>query len=92
MLQIPCPWCGLRDETEFTWGGEAGIARPVDPAATPEQEWAAYLYLRENVKGPHREQWWHAAGCRRWFVVERDTLTYRIAGSWPPGGTPSQST
>ena len=29
--------------------------------------------MRENRRGHHREQWCHAAGCRRWFIVERDT-------------------
>ncbi len=28
MLLIPCPWCGPRDETEFTYGGEAHIVAP----------------------------------------------------------------
>ena len=29
-------------------------------------------------RGAHREQWHHAAGCRRWFNVERDTVSYAI--------------
>ena len=29
MLQIPCPWCGPRDEIEFSYGGEAHIIRDV---------------------------------------------------------------
>jgi sarcosine oxidase, subunit delta len=33
MLRIPCPWCGVRDETEFHYGGQAHIARPEDPDA-----------------------------------------------------------
>ena len=28
MLQIRCPNCGVRDEIEFRFGGEAGIERP----------------------------------------------------------------
>ena len=31
MLLIECPWCGARDESEFTYGGEAHIVRPEDP-------------------------------------------------------------
>jgi sarcosine oxidase subunit delta len=34
--------------------------------------------MRKNPRGAHREQWLHASGCRRWFCVERDTVTYRI--------------
>ena len=33
MLLIPCPWCGPRDETEFRYGGQAGIVTPPDPDA-----------------------------------------------------------
>ena len=33
MLLIDCPWCGERAETEFSYGGEAGIVRPKEPDA-----------------------------------------------------------
>ena len=36
MLQIPCPYCGPRAEAEFSYGGEAHIARPLDPAQLDE--------------------------------------------------------
>ena len=39
MLLIPCPWCGPRDETEFRYGGQAGIAYPADPDALTDAEW-----------------------------------------------------
>ena len=75
MLHVPCPWCGPRDETEFRYGGQAGLAYPVDPDAVDDATWAAYLFMRDNPKGPFDERWHHVAGCRRWFVVRRDTLT-----------------
>lgn len=75
MLLIPCPHCGLRNETEFSYGGQAGIAYPADPAALTDAQWVEYLFLRDNPKGRWRERWVHAAGCRRWFDLERDTLT-----------------
>jgi sarcosine oxidase subunit delta len=78
MLLITCPWCGPRAETEFTCGGEADIARPLHPENLSDAEWADYLFMRRNVRGPHREQWHHSFGCRRWFVVERDTVTYEV--------------
>ncbi len=34
--------------------------------------------MRSNPKGAHRERWYHEAGCRRWFNIERDTLTHEI--------------
>jgi len=91
MLLIECPWCGERDETEFHCVGEAHIARPLNTEKLSDEEWADYLFMRKNPKGLHREQWLHAAGCRRYFNVERDTLSYRINASYkigakPPGG------
>lgn len=83
MLAIPCPWCGPRDETEFRYGGQAGIVTPADPDALDDRAWAAFLYVRDNPKGPFPERWFHRAGCRRWFAVERDTLTYVIADLAP---------
>lgn len=88
MLQIPCPWCGVRDQSEFTYGGEAHIVRPEDPASLTDAEWADYLFMRENPRGPHREQWHHTYGCRRWFNVQRDTVSYRIEGSYKVGEQP----
>ncbi len=82
MLLIECPWCGPRAETEFSYGGEAGIVRPADPDALSDAEWADYLFFRANPRGAHRELWNHAAGCRRWFGVERDTVTYGIERSF----------
>lgn len=82
MLLISCPYCGERAETEFSYGGEAGIARPEDPHALSDAQWADYLFMRKNTRGMHRELWNHAAGCRRWFEVERDTVSYLIKGSY----------
>ncbi len=92
MLLIECPWCGPRDETEFSCGGEADIVRPKDPDSLDDAQWADYLFMRKNIKGVHREQWSHSAGCRRWFNVERDTVSYRIhavykLGQRPAGGS-----
>ena len=78
MLSIPCPFCGPRDETEFRYGGQAGIASPPDPDALSDAEWERYVFLRDNPKGAWRERWVHTVGCRRWFDLERDTLTNEI--------------
>ncbi len=84
MLLIPCPWCGERDETEFRYGGQAHLARPLDPHATGDAEWAEYLFMRDNPKGWFRERWNHAAGCRRWFNMVRHTVTHEIAAVYKP--------
>ena len=48
MFLIECPFCGLRDESEFRCGGEAHIARPAAPATLTDREWAEYLYYDDN--------------------------------------------
>jgi len=83
MLRIPCPWCGLRDEPEFTYGGEANLTRPA--ADIDDAGWAHYLFDRANCKGRHRERWCHTFGCGQWFNLERDTVTHEIYGSDPTG-------
>ena len=88
MFIIECPWCGERDESEFNCVGEAHIARPLETEKMSDQEWANYLFMRSNPKGLHREQWLHAAGCRRYFNAERDTVTYRFAGTYKIGELP----
>jgi len=85
MFLIECPWCGERDESEFNCVGEAHIARPLETEKMSDQEWADYLFMRSNPKGLHREQWLHAAGCRRYFNAERDTVSYRISGTYKIG-------
>jgi sarcosine oxidase subunit delta len=84
MLKIPCPWCGERDQSEFSYGGEAHIVRPAEPDSLTDEDWGDYLFFRKNPKGLHREQWCHSGGCRRWFNAVRDTVTYRIHGVYKP--------
>lgn len=80
-MRIPCPCCGERTLEEFTYSGDAGVLRPTDGGAVPTPDWAAYVYLRENPAGRHRELWYHGAGCRSWLVVTRDTRTHEIFGA-----------
>ena len=88
MFLIECPWCGPRAETEFSYGGEAGITRPGNPDKLSDADWADYLFMRSNPKGAHREQWLHAAGCRRYFNAERDTVSYKIRATYKIGEPP----
>lgn len=85
MLLIPCPWCGPRDEAEFHYGGQAHVPYPDDPSALTDQEWARYLFFRDNPKGPFAERWSHAAGCRKWFNAVRDTATNEILAVYRSG-------
>lgn len=79
MMLIPCPWCGPRNETEFHYGGQAGIAYPADPGALSDEEWGRFLFVRENPRGLFRERWCHSAGCRQWFDLTRDTVTHEVS-------------
>lgn len=78
MLQIQCPYCGARDETEFVFGGESHIVRPPQPDLQTDKQWADYVFYRENSKGLHRERWQHIFGCRQWFNIVRDTVSHQI--------------
>ncbi len=92
MLIIECPNCGPRAEPEFAYGGQAHVAYPEDPYALTDQQWAEYLFYRDNPRGQLAERWVHTAGCRKWFNVVRDTRTheitsvYRLTGSRPGTG------
>ncbi|MCC5867829.1 MAG: sarcosine oxidase subunit delta [Gammaproteobacteria bacterium] len=83
MMQLQCPYCGVRDEMEFRFGGQSHITRP-SPEAT-DAEWADYLFNRDNLKGVHAERWYHGFGCGRWFNVLRDTSTHEMLGVYRMG-------
>ena len=78
MFLIDCPYCGERDQSEFSCGGEAHIARPKNPHDLTDDQWADYLFMRKNIKGIQFERWNHANGCRRWFNIARNTATDQI--------------
>nr|WP_082784444.1 sarcosine oxidase subunit delta [Gluconobacter thailandicus] len=75
-MRLKCPCCGERGLEEFTYRGDATVRRPAPDAS--HQNWVDYVYLRDNPAGPHRELWYHGAGCRAWLVVTRDTRTHEI--------------
>ena len=80
-MRIPCPDCGERDSREFVYLGDAAPQRPEPGVPDAGERYFEYVYIRENIAGVHQELWYHAAGCRRWLVVRRNTLTHEIAGS-----------
>src|ERR1700738_2570837 len=85
MLLITCPICGARPELEFTYGGQAHIARPHDPSAVDDSQWAEFLYARSNTKGALAERWRHTHGCGRFFNAVRNTITDRFIVVYPAG-------
>ncbi|MCU1404665.1 MAG: sarcosine oxidase subunit delta [Glaciihabitans sp.] len=85
MQLIECPWCGPREEIDFSYGGQAHVAYPAEPARLTDVQWAHYIFFRDNPSGPFAERWLHSAGCRRWFNAVRDTRTYEFLGVYKPG-------
>ncbi len=83
MLLIHCPYCEeTLPELEFTYAGEAHIARPADPATTSDAQWRDFLFIRSNVRGPHVERWRHFHGCGRFFNAVRDTVSDRFLATY----------
>jgi sarcosine oxidase, subunit delta len=83
MLQITCPYCGVRDEAEYRFGGESHVSRP--SLESTDTEWGDYLFNRTNPQGVHYERWCHSYGCGRWFNVARDTVSHEVLAVYRMG-------
>jgi sarcosine oxidase subunit delta len=71
-----CPYCGVRDEPEFSFGG------------TSHTKDDAYILSRKNPAGVHVERWLHIYGCGRWFNVARDARTHEVLTTYVLGHPP----
>src|ERR1700674_2809479 len=79
---LSCPHGGVREVTDFAFGGEVTSR----PRARPTfRELNTYNYFRRNVAGVQREWWYHRSGCRTWFQAERDTRTNEVLRVGLPG-------
>ncbi len=88
MLLIHCPYCEeTRSEIEFSYAGEAHIARPnaKEQAQMSDEDWSKYMFIRNNVRGAHAERWWHNAGCNMFFNAIRNTVTDKFVMSYKMG-------
>ena len=84
MQQFNCPWCGMRDQSEFTYGREVAPALAASAA-----DWQRFVFERDNPCGAHAEWWHHNHGCRQWLEIVRDTMTHevlQIQVARPPSG------
>ena len=79
---LRCPNCGVREVTDFGFGGEISARPQRDPSF---RELNTYNYFRRNVAGVQREWWFHRSGCRAWFIAERDTRTNEVKFTALPG-------
>jgi heterotetrameric sarcosine oxidase delta subunit len=82
MHRITCPHCGLRDEAEFRFRGDATVTRPGDNGGIAEYD--EYLHMRANTKGWAIEWWHHTLGCRHYLKVVRHTVTHEIRATALP--------
>ena len=86
---LTCPNCGVREVTDFGYGGEVTYR----PSSRPTQrELNTYNYFRKNVAGVQREWWFHRSGCRVWFQADRDTRTNVVLATALPGDLPGAET
>jgi heterotetrameric sarcosine oxidase delta subunit len=76
MLWLTCPTCGERPVTEFRFGGE--LPHVPDALIDAAERNLDYVWMFDNVAGVTTERWFHAAGCRRWVTVRRDTRTDQV--------------
>lgn len=74
-LRIPCPHCGLRPLEEFHYGE---IPIVPDEITDPDARDLDRGFFHDNLEGVVSERWFHAAGCRRWLNLRRDTRSDEI--------------
>ena len=75
MKLLRCPLNGLRNISEFLYGGEV---HPVtDPSHHDARAWAERVFFDDNAAGVVLE-WWCHRPTSYWFIAERDTLTDQV--------------
>jgi len=80
MKQINCPLNGLRNITEFIYGGEY---HPMpDPQTCDKREWVEHVFFHDNIAGEVCEWWCHSA-TSYWFMARRNTITDEIIDTFP---------
>ena len=84
-MRLTCPWCGDRDLREFTYrGARELLSRPSSPEWN--EDWHAYLHLRDNPAGAEQEIWCHTP-CGGWAVITRNRTTHEVEGAEPASGS-----
>ncbi len=78
-MRLACPYCGERSLDEFLYAGDATVHRPSHARPDAMDAYVESVYVRTNPSGPHRELWYHAAGCHAWLVVTRNTSSHVIS-------------
>ena len=47
MIRISCPFCGVRDHSEFGYGGDASVEYP--PLSASADDWLEAVFQRDNL-------------------------------------------
>ncbi|WP_037586431.1 sarcosine oxidase subunit delta [Stenoxybacter acetivorans] len=81
MKLMPCPLNGLRNISEFSYGGE--VKTMPNPQTCSHAEWADYVFNHDNTAGVVREWWLHNAS-NYWFIAERHTVSDEIIRTFDP--------
>lgn len=71
-LRLTCPHCGVRPIEEWVYGE---ILDGPEPPADRDAVALDRGFFHTNREGEVDEAWFHAAGCRRWVRMRRDTRT-----------------
>ena len=72
MKQLKCPLNGLRNISEFTYGGEFHVQPNANECS--KDEWVEYVFFHDNHAGEVVEWWCHTASSY-WFIARRNTIT-----------------
>ena len=78
MLLVPARGAGHAPRSSSATAARRASSTRRIPTRSTTRSWVEYVFMRDNPKGPFRERWVHSAGCRRWFVATRDTVTHEF--------------
>lgn len=72
MKIMTCPLNGPRNIQEFVCLGE--VKDMPDPASCPDEDWADYLFLENNIAG-EVDEWWLHVPSLNYFIARRNTIS-----------------
>lgn len=79
MKMMKCPLNGLRNISEFVYGGE--VKSMPDFNSCSDKTWAEYVFYSENSAGVVTEWWLHAPS-GYWFIAERHRVSDEIMATY----------
>ena len=74
-MEIICPHCGPRAQSEFVYERTVDSVVTLDATSDDAME---TLFTRNNPRGRDDEIWRHTYGCRAWIVITRHRVTHEI--------------